>query len=317
MKVDSTTFRGQEVLSVSTRLMDAMVQVNAGPRIISLKRVGDNGDLMFQDPALYGPGPGTDDAKPIGRGSWNIMAGARVWTYRDTHGDETEESYASDNRPCTVEESGDSLIITGAICPSFLIQRGLIIKENVHGGLDVTSFVKNTSDLMLWSGGVWAIAVLNPNCKIGILTGDPNSNWQATAYHVVWNWAGHCTTQAYVNNQLRLEPGLLLALPGNEEGKVMAYSPIGAIIAQTADTAFFKLVKANPNGAYPSGCNTAIYSAPNRLFRESETMGPFCPRLEAGQTLCHTERWILGPPIPWAQERANGLHYIASEFLKD
>jgi len=311
MNVSKKKFKDFDALQILTTKTAAIVLVGAGPRIISLRRPG-GGELMFQDPALFGDSP--DPTKAIRRGMWKIMGGNRVWVYRDSTSDECEESYAKDNDACTVLEDADSVTITGAVHPVFRIQRGFKIRENPHGGLDVTHFVRNASDQMLWSGGVWAIAVVDPSCEIGVLTGDPGSNWQATPYQIVWNWAGHRTSQKYVDEQLKIRDGLVLTLPGDEEGKVMVQSPLGAIIAQTQGTAFFKLVSWQGDRAtdYPAGCNTAIYSAPGRVFRESETMGPCCSKVEAGQMVSHTERWVLGDAIPWGDIRT--LRHVAQNF---
>lgn len=238
--------------------------------------------------------------------------------------DETEESYASDNLPCTIEEvvptanGAKGIIITGAADPRSLIQRGFRVKENDRDGFEVTSFVRNTSDQMLWSGGVWAIAAINPNCCISIPTGNPGSKWQDTTYHVVWEWAGHQTTARFVNTQLRILPGMLNVMPGNEEGKVMVQAPAGAIVAQLYESTFIKSAwwpLASPRD-YPANCNLAVYSSPGMRFRESETMGPKCERLDAGNEILHSEQWYAldDQPMSWWNDPAD-LHQLVAKLV--
>ena len=310
MRTEECKFNGHVAKALTAQDGSRMViMAGWGPRIASFRSPAGV-EFMLQGP---------EDR--FARGEWKLGGGGRVWTYRGP-ADEVEESYAPDNLPCAVVEIASTIIgaetavIIGGVDPRFLIQRGFRIRENDKGGFDVTSFVHNASEEMLWSGGVWAIAAIDPCCFISIPTGDPKSNWEDTTYHVVWRWAGHATSCKFIREQVIIRPGLLNILPGEEEGKIMVQSPAGAIMAvNTAQQACF--VKVAPWQAaladkYPAGCNLAVYSSPGHMFRESETMGPQCLRLEAGAEIHHTERWYALDGLEPFWDNAEAVHEFVS-----
>lgn len=254
------------------------VTLDFGPRIISLKKPG-GAEIM----------------------QWSGKGGARVWPASGPQADETHLSYAPDNEPCNVTfmDNNSVVEIWGAVNKTHWMQRGFRICENLHGGFDVTSMIRNCSPHgLLLNAGVWAIAAVQKDCTIGILLGDPDSNWSTSLVQYVWDWAGHSTTSEFLEQQMCLQRGLLTVTPGGHEGKIMARSNLGTIVTQGHGVAFWKFIPydARLNGLHPDCCNVAIYTSPGtgpNAFAESETMGPI-GRIKAGQVLEHTERWVLG-----------------------
>jgi len=298
MQVSKCRFKGLSALRVATDNAVLTILLSMGPRIISLKRQYGGKELMYHshsDKLDYVPQ------------KWYAMGGARVWTHDGYHADETERSYASDNARCKWDADPACVTVWGAAHKDFAIQRGLEICETGTGALEVTSLVRNCSDGgMLLNAGVWAITAVRfgdiGSTALGILTNDRESNWQVGRHQIVWHWGGgHHTTPGFMKG-LRIEDGLLRVTPMSYEGKVMAFSPVGAIVTTTPDTSFFKLLsEPDPrlSSLLPGGCNTAIYACND--FAESETMGP-ATAIRAGQTLRHTERWVLTEPHPWNAE---------------
>lgn len=297
-------------IEIRTEHAEMTVITEMGPRIISLRRKKGK-QLMFHNPVTEPDYPET---------GWRAMGGGRVWVNGGNVFDEDVRAYAQDNGSCevTISDDGNVMTVWGEMDQRFAIRRGLQIRENAHQGFDVTYLLKNCSKGgMGLSGGLWAIAAVNfgepGSTTLGILTGNPGSNWQVGKYQIVWHWAGHHTEPGFIKEQLLIEDGLVRVTPRGSEGKLMANSPSGTIIVQNDDTSFLKVVKHNPmlDSLLPGGCNTAIYTCGK--FAESETMGATA-FVEADKVLYHTERWSLHEPIGWDVE---GLNDIARRIMSD
>ncbi len=282
-------------ISIATEQIELEVLTSMGPRVIAARRPG-GAQLMFQNLV-------DEDRPDYAPQKWRAMGGGRAWPHSGPIADEDERAYAEDNGRCeVVEDSPGCLMFWGAKNERFQLQRGLTIRETPVG-VDITYLLKNRSGGMLMYGGLWAIAALNiknpaETAAIGILTNDLEANWQTGRYQIVWHWAGHHTTPEFMEKQLSIRDGLLVVKLCGTEGKVMAKSPVGAIIATGEDTSFFKVIETDSrwDQLLPGGCNTAVYTCPS--FAESETMGPALG-IRSGETVCHTERWALTPPQPW------------------
>ncbi|MFA6255114.1 MAG: hypothetical protein WC675_03730 [Patescibacteria group bacterium] len=316
MKVNKATFDDLEALELLAAKARMIVVTQMGPRIGSLMRLGGQ-EIMFQDLGM----------KLFRLGQWGVGYGTRLWPFRDIWADEAQEVYRPDNDVCAVEEKGDWIRITGAVDPVSQIERGFAIRENAAGCFNVVSFITNRSkERFPWSGGCWDITAVRPHdCSIGVLLGDPKSNWDSEMYRIVRRWSSHQTEPEWRRQQLKFYDDLVVVEPHGFEGKIMVQSPQGVIVVRTADTSFFKVTdgwKPESAGLYPGGVyNTAVYTSPFRNepdkgFAEAETMGAKHLMLEAGQTLEHLVRYgLTDKPFPW--EDAEGLRLFANQLKED
>ena len=81
------------------------------------------------------------------RGDWRLHGGHRVWLTRPM-ADESEDTYFADNAPCAVRLDGEILTLTAPAHPVHRLERGFTIEPLEEGRFRVTSFVKNTGELI-------------------------------------------------------------------------------------------------------------------------------------------------------------------------
>jgi hypothetical protein len=277
-----------------SRALRVVVVSGGGPRVAFLGRPGGRNLLFWDRP------------KKVGRGDWKMLGGHRIWTTRPG-ADESEETYAADNSPCAVKVSGERLTASGPVNAHTGLQRILQLRAVGPAELEVSSGVKNCSD-MLWSGGVWSITCTraNPRTHYGVPLGD-RSEWDVFSVVICKRWAGH--TSPVNDRQLSFTEDCLVVKPRGVECKRMLQAPQG-LLGMTDAGEKLTFVKQteddSPHGVYPRGCNLAFYLGPKRSvvdgLVELEAMGAQ-GELRPGETRWLKERWTLGAPIDWARYR--------------
>lgn len=261
------------------------VLTERGPRIIGLS--GPKfGNLLL-----------VDENNKFCRGSWSILGGHRVWPHNGD-ADETESAYHADNGECAVSNQENSVTFWGEIVPDKTC-RGIEIKLG-GDSIEVTSLIQNVSDAMLWGGGIWALTCVTPKSReiiipLGKGHGAKWDNYPITFFRA---WAGH-TSPSPGHRQFRLGEYYLTIKP-EVETKITIRNDQGWMAMNVPDEVLFaKKIQVDPKllPFHPGGSNFAFYNSGKCEFSEMETMGPWT-RLEAGQTIRHTERWYLTDPLP-------------------
>lgn len=270
-----------ELVHGSARLV---IVHDLGPRIAWFgRRRGEN--LLYWD-----------GADTVGRGRWRIRGGHRVWTTRPL-ADESEETYAVDDRPCRVRRTAGAVVVSAPVDDAGLV-RSIAVRGAARGFV-VESRVRNAGEL-LWSGGVWALTCTRPRrhttygIPLGAKTPEP---WDVFTVVVPRRWGGH--TSAVADPQLRFTEQTLIVSPRGRETKRMIQAPQGTIVMSDPTLGSFrKIATYDPDATYPLACNLAVYVAPDNLFVEVETMSGIVT-VPPGRELRHAERWILDRPLAW------------------
>jgi len=279
--IQQTTFDG--VAAVELRTPDLrLVAVSAwGPRIAFFGRP-DGENLLLWKPGRYK------------RGDWELRGGHRVWVTRPG-ADECEDTYAADNGPCSLALEPEGFTLTGAEHPGNRTRRGFRVRCLSNRMVTVENIVTNTGD-MLYSGGLWGLTCTVPTAgtRYGIPLGD-SSEWDACSIVLFRRWAGH-GAGGFGDAQFRVAGDVLTIEPAGLENKRMVQSHHGilAMSDPTRGVTFAKRAPWQPGGAYPLGTNLATYIGPDNFMVELETMGPE-RTLRPGETLTHTETWVLQP----------------------
>lgn len=250
-----------------------------GPRIVAFHHV-DGENLLFWD---------TEQA--YFHDEWRMYGGHRLWTTRPD-ADESEETFAPDNKACTVRQIGDCVEL---ISPPTQARIEKSMTVTVGAGVwTIEHRLRNTGSL-LWAGGAWALTCTRsgPLTSYRIPLGGGDPTWDVLTVAIPRRWAGH--TSRLDDPQFVFDDDALNFRALGHEAKRMLSAPRGTIVM--ADPVRGELTKAAPlrAGRYPRDTNLAVYLSPDAQLVELESMSPI-KMLSPGATLVHTEAWSLLRP---------------------
>ena len=278
--VQKISFAGLDAVELRTSRVRIVALTAKGPRIAFFGRPG--GDNLL----LWAPGK-------YGRGAWDLMGGHRLWAARPG-ADEAEETYATDNEPCTVRLAAHGFTVTGALDPVQKIRRGFTVTEIGDGRVVIDHFLRNESD-MLWSGGLWTLTCTVPSKKstYTLPLGD-GSSWDYATIVAFRTWGGGHGGVGFDDPQFGFTKDAMVLTPSGRENKRMLKADAGIIAWHDAarKLLFAKHATYVPEGNYPLGTNLALYVGPANFMVEMETMGTFAT-LKPGATIDHRETWLL------------------------
>ncbi len=279
VKLTAIEHHGHASIELVDRRSRLVIVHAVGPRIASFGAIdGDN--LLFWDTA----GRHT-------RGDWRLYGGHRLWIARP-HADESEETYAPDNRPCRVRELPDGVAIISPPTPS-LIEKTIAVHAG-PSGWRIEHRLRNVGD-MLWSGGAWGLTCTLPNkstrYRIPLDGGDPN--WDVLTMVVPRRWGGDHSSRL-ADPQFAITEEHVAIRARGIEAKRMLFAPRGMLEMQDARGRFTKTSALIREGTYPLNTNVAIYLGTRSFMVELETMGPLVT-LAPKQILRHVEKWTYEP----------------------
>ncbi|MBL9217495.1 MAG: hypothetical protein JNG82_03340 [Opitutaceae bacterium] len=273
-------FEGLDAIELRTRDLRLVALTAKGPRIAFFGRPGGPNLLMWA-PGKYR------------RGQWDLMGGHRLWAARPG-ADEAEETYATDNEPCTVKASAKGFTVTGALDPIHKTRRGITVTATADGRVTLDHFLRNESD-MLWSGGLWALTCTVPSkgSTYTLPLGD-GSSWDYATIVSFRTWGGGHGGVGFDDQQFGCTKDALVLKPSGRENKRMLKADAGIIAWHNPaqKLLFAKHAPIDPAGNYPLGTNLALYVGPKNFMVEMETMGAFAT-LKPGAVLKHRETWLL------------------------
>jgi hypothetical protein len=280
MRITEKEKFGQRFLQLAASDWELGILISAGPRVAWWGRPGGE-NLLFWD-----------ETGQIGRKDWKLWGGHRIWLTRPL-ADETEECYHPEPGPCVVESSGETTHIWGQLDPENQLRFGLAIRPAKHG-LELIQGIKNEGPFPT-SAGIWELtcAQIQPGTELCVPLGD-GSNWDRFRLVFCKRWNGN---EARINDpQVVLEEEYLQVKPMGQVCKRMLEAPQGMIWLNRPDLGLSFLIKTDyePHSAYPLGCNLGFYIGPGNFMLEMETMGPE-RIIKPGETLSHTEKWVLTP----------------------
>jgi hypothetical protein len=297
MKITPTVFDGLAGFELLTAQARLVVITAMGPRIAFFGRPDGENLLYFKN-------------NDLGRQSWKLLGGHRVWVTRPG-ADESEDTYAADNDPCQVDVASDSIDVVSGVNSIYQISRGLHINVLDDSTFQVISYLKNEGP-MLYSGGVWSPTCTDPagGKNFAIPLGDRRLSWDVIKVVIPRSFGGH--TSPVNDPQISFNEDFMMVNPLGIETKRMIMAPMG-IIAMTwpaKNLSFLKHSPYNRNGQYPYGCNLALYVGPQNYMVEIETFGEQQTVLP-GDTIKNRETWKLVEKVFEWQDPEN----LSGEFL--
>ena len=280
LSIKRTKFGGLAAMEIRTAELRLVVITAKGPRVAVLTR-RDGPNLLMWAPGKYR------------RGKWDLMGGHRLWLARPG-ADEAEETYATDNRPCTVETFAQGITVTAPVDPVHRTQRGVKFTVRAADRIELEHFVTNCGD-MLWSGGLWAITSTLPlaGANYSVPLGD-GSSWDYATIIAIRTWGRNQGAKTFNDPQFGFTDDMFCLHPGGRESKRMLKADPGIIGMHdpAQKLVFAKHAAYLPDANYPLGTNLALYIGNDNFMAEMESMGP-CATVKPGHTLKHTETWVL------------------------
>jgi hypothetical protein len=267
---------------LSNEHIELVVTGDVGPRIIRLGFVGDVNEFV-EIPA---------DLGQTGGEGWRMYGGHRLW-----HAPEDEaRTYAPDNSPITVEQSGGGVRLTQPTEPATGIQKQIELHLWPDSPrVQVTHRLRNMTmwavELAPWAlscmaAGGTAVFPLPPR-------GAHPENLLPNGHLVVWPYTDLSDPRwRWGRTYIALRQDSARSAPQKIGGPV----PQGWAAHWRGGHLFLKVFKHQGGAVYPDeGCSVEVFTNADML--ELETLGPMT-RLGPNQAVEHVETWSLLRDVP-------------------
>lgn len=275
--IEKTDFRGwPNCFRISNGEVEAIVTSDVGPRIMRYGFVG--GQNFFKE--------FTDQLGRSGEAAWQARGGHRLWFAPE----DPVKTYAPDNSPVRMEVRDGVLEATGPVEELTGLEKRIVVKMAASGSqVEVVHQLRNAGKEP-FKLAPWALTMLAQG-GIGIHGFPPRGTHPEmllpTNPLVMWaftNLADERWTLLRKYLVLRQDPGnpVPQKLGSFHRDTWGAYLLHGELFVK-------KLRAEGAMASYPD-CGCSFETFTNADFLELETLGPVT-RLQAGETVTHTERW--------------------------
>lgn len=269
MITERVRWEGWDALRCTSKDLEVVVGISAGPRVLSLRR-GAGPNLLALDPTDFRVG------------DWRLYGG-----HRFSLAPEGPRSYVPDNQPCTVTRTAEGWSITSPVEDSGLQRTlGLAVAAD-GGGFDLDHELHNHGP-RAWSGALWAITCVPASgtivapCRPGALRFWPGADETP--------WTSQAESVVVIANGARGKAGWHHAPTW-----LASLQPNAALVIHALDAS------PAPADCVDSGSNLEVFTCAD--YVELETLGPRVT-VPPGGTTHHRQRWrVLAPiygPTDWA-----------------
>jgi hypothetical protein len=281
MSAEYSSFAGWEKnLKLSNSFAEVIVTLDVGPRIISYRPA--KGRSVFK---LV-----NDQVGKSGEEEWKIRGGHRLWTAPEDFGQDDSLCYALDNSEVEHAIRDDFTVrVSNLIVKPVRIRREMIITL-AEASPKVTvehRIVHEAGDSL--EVAPWGLSVMAPG-GYALLShprlGSHPADYLPNRVMVVWPFTDLSDRRFRVGRRT-----LRLSQSQGDPFKIGLRHPEGWAAYVFGDHLFIKTVPLIEGATYPDmGSNFETFT--NSEFLELETLGPL-KRISAGETLVHTESWVV------------------------
>ncbi|MBR6336612.1 MAG: hypothetical protein IKR76_02670 [Ruminococcus sp.] len=272
-------------LKVYNESMEALITVDKGPRVISLKCPGME-NIMCEDTNENSTMSGGRYAEVFGDKKWYIYGGHRIW-FSPEH---DPKSYYPDNDPVMVKQEGNRFIFTPPEQYETGLQFELILDfDETAGKITATHTIKNTGD-ETQNIAVWAMTVVDHDSIAILPQCDKPTGLLPNRTYTVWPYSDmHDDRLMFGNRFITIKQSddckTNFKLGFNDDKGYMAMWGKGQL--------FTKRFEYIEGAQYPdNGCNCECFT--NFFMMEIESLSPLYD-LEPNETMTHTEHWEIRP----------------------
>jgi hypothetical protein len=258
--------------------LELSVATAVGPRVLGIRPSG--GDELFASL----PGLRIDDA---GVPPFSFRGGHRLWVAPE----EPAVTYAADDRPVTVDDSGDGIVVTGPVDTAGW-QKTVTLEPAGAGRLDVGHRLVNHG--LPRHAAAWAITQLRPGGRalLPLGTARPDA-YQADRSIVLWPYTRWDDPGITIGEHL-------IEIDGTRRDPAKIGTALGRswMAYRLGSELFVKRPIPGVGVAYADlGATAQVFV--NRHFVELETLGPLT-RVGEGEAIEHREEWEVRDVDPAA-----------------
>ncbi len=272
-------------VSISNGVIEALVTVDLGPRIISFGFVGGT-NFMSSDRSAYTPKTSKEYTDFFGEGrAWENLGGHRIWLSPESD----PETYLPDDRKVDYTVTEHGALFTPLPDTEVGIVKTMELKMDADdANMQVIMKVTNIADKPQ-EFAIWALSVCDKGGTLIIPMNTNDTGLLSNRIVSVWPYTDMSNDRIYWGNKY-------VTLRQDEK----AEKPIKLGFDLNCGTAYYvlgddilckKYDTNHPNGNYPDGgCSFETYT--NNVMLEFETLGEL-KTVEKGETSEHTELWSI------------------------
>ena len=290
-------------LSISNGIIEALITVDVGPRIIRLACVGKE-NMMFEDigrtvthdvSSLYGEGK-----------TWNIYGGHRLWMSPESF----PETYYPDNEKVVYTTRVGGAEFTPQRQDETGLQLSLLVEmDENEPKLKITHTITNTKKTPV-TGAAWSLSVLDAGGIAIVPLSKKETGLLPSRNIVLWDY-----TDMTDDRLLFGKDTVAVRHDASKQGalKIGIGQATGKIVYVNHGQALIKEYEADENASYPDfGSSTEVYTCPS--FTEAETLSPLMT-ISKNERIVHTEIWTLKDNVSAPAFTAEALADFSEKIL--
>lgn len=274
-----------KVLRARNESIEALITVEKGPRVISLKCNGFE-NIMCEDTNEHSTMSGGKFAEVFGDKKWYIYGGHRLWFSPE----DDPKSYYPDNDPVDVKIDGSRVTLT----PPEQTETGLAMQmildfDETSGSITVTHKIKNIQDDKK-KIAAWAMTVVDKESIAILPQTDKPTGLLPNRTYTVWPYSDMQDDRLFFGNKvitIKQDENCRanFKLGFNDEKGYLAMYNKGQL--------FVKKFDCTEGAEYPdNGCSCECFT--NFFMMEVESLSPL-KTLSKGDEITHTEHWYITP----------------------
>lgn len=272
-------------VSISNGVIEALVTVDIGPRVISFGFVGGT-NFMSSDRGAYTPKTSKEYTDFFGEGrAWENLGGHRIWLSPESD----PETYLPDDRKVDYTITEHGALFTPLPDTEVGIVKTMELKMDADdANMQVIMKVTNIADKPQ-EFAIWALSVCDKGGTLIIPMNTNDTGLLSNRIISVWPYTDMSNDRIYWGNKyvtVRQDENAEKPIKlGFDLNCGTAYYVLGDdILCKKYDTN-------HPNGKYPDGgCSFETYT--NNVMLEFETLGEL-KTVQKGETSEHTELWSI------------------------
>lgn len=290
-------------LVISNGIMEVMVTIDIGPRIIKCNICGKE-NMMFEDvernffedvSELFGA-----DKK------WYIYGGHRVWMSPESF----PVTYYPDNDKVVYRTFANGAEFTPATqaVSGIQVTVKLEMAEN-EPKLKLTHKITNTKKEPV-TGSLWCLSVMAPGGTALVAQPTEDTGLLANRSLIIWPYTRMTDkrmtiTDKYITISQDKDADTKLKIGFNNTKGKAAYI--------NKDQALVKYSEYQHGASYPdNGCSVEIFT--NALFEEVETLSPL-KTIARGESIIHTEEWTMFDGVQISDKTEEALEELANKLF--
>ena len=272
-------------LKITNDSIEAIVTVDKGPRVISLKCSGKE-NIMCEDIGEHSTMAGGRFAEVFGDKKWYIYGGHRLWFSPE----DDPKSYYPDNDPVDVKIDGNKFTFTPPEQTETGLQMAMILEfSESDGNIKVTHTVQNTANDEK-KIAAWAMTVVDTESIAILPQCDKPTGLLPNRTYTIWPYSDMQDDRLFFGNRF-----ITIKQDKNCKAnfKLGFNDDKGYLAMYNKGQLFVKRFEYKEGAEYPdNGCNCECFT--NFFMMEVESLSPLYT-LKKGDTITHTENWSIAP----------------------